>query len=136
MTVENHMKLALFGTLCAALLATAAPVFAHHSPAAFDRTKEVKLNGTVTAFKWTNPHSWMELDVPNDKGVVEKWGVEMTSPTYLVRAGWKSTSVKPGDKVIVTVNPVRTGEPVGIFVNIALADGRTLTERPARLGQP
>ena len=130
------MKLALLGTLSAVLLAITAPAFAHHSPAAFDRTKEVKLTGTVTAFKWTNPHSWMELDVPNDKGGVDKWGVEMTSPTYLIRAGWKSTSVKPGDKVTVTVNPVRTGEPVGIFVNISLPDGRTLTERPARLGQP
>jgi hypothetical protein len=130
------MKTALLGTLSAALLAIAAPVFAHHSPAAFDRTKEVKLTGTVTAFKWSNPHSWIEMDVPNDKGGVEKWGVEMTSPTYLVRAGWKSSSVKPGDKITVTVNPVRTGEPVGIFVTVVLSDGRTLSERPARLGQP
>jgi hypothetical protein len=122
--------------LSIALLVMTIPVLAHHSPAAFDRTKEVKLSGTVTAFKWTNPHSWIEMDVANDKGVVQKWGVEMTSPTYLVRAGWKSSSVKPGDKVLVTVNPVRTGEPVGIFLNITLPDGRVLTERPARLGQP
>jgi hypothetical protein len=101
---------------------------AHHSPAVFDRTKEVKLSGTVKAFKWQNPHTWLELDVPNAKGGVDTWGVEMTSPTYLIRAGWKNNSVKVGDKVTVVVNPVRTGELAGIFLSITLADGRTLYE--------
>ena len=133
---RSNVKGAVLASLLVALVAVSISLSAHHSPAAFDRTKTVKLTGTVTAFKWTNPHSWMELDVLNDRGGVDKWGVEMTSPTYLVRAGWKSTSVKPGDKVTVTVNPVRTGEPVGIFLSIELPDGRSLTERPARLGQP
>jgi hypothetical protein len=132
--LEMQMKTLVFGTLCAVLIVLAAPLGAHHSPAAFDRTKEVMLEGTVTAFKWSNPHSWIEMDVQDDAGKVQKWSVEMTSPTYLIRAGWKSNSVKPGDKITVTVNPVRTGEPVGIFVNAVLPDGRTLTERPARLG--
>src|SRR6185369_3276181 len=105
--MENSMKRFVLGA--ALVLMAVVPVLAHHSPAAFDRTKEVKLTGVITGFKWTNPHSWIEMEVTNDKGVVEKWGVEMTSPTYLVRAGWKSTSVKPGDKVTITVNPVRTG---------------------------
>ena len=59
----------------------------------------------------------------------------MTSPTYLVRAGWKNNSVKPGDKVTVIVNPLREGDvKSGIFVSITLADGRTLGEQPASLG--
>jgi len=128
------MKRFMFGLSCAMLVSIAAPALAHHSPAAFDRTKEVKLTGTVKAFKWSNPHSWIEIDVPNDKGGVDTWGVEMTSPTYLVRAGWKSTSVKPGDKVTIVANPVRTGENAAIFVSITLADGRALTDKPARLG--
>ena len=108
---------------------------AHHSPAVFDRTKQVKLVGTVKAFRWQNPHTWLEVDVPNAKGKLETWGVEMTSPTYLVRAGWKNNSVKPGDKVSVKVHPVKEGDVKGgIFVSITLADGRTLTEKPARLG--
>lgn len=118
-----------------ALLAMSTSVAAHHSPAAFHRTKKVTLMGTVKAFRWQNPHTWLEVDVPNEKGVVETWGVEMTSPTFLIRAGWKNNSVKAGDKVTVVVNPVR--DPVtkaGIFISITLADGRTLTERPARLG--
>jgi hypothetical protein len=111
-------------------------VAAHHSPAAFDRTKEVKLAGTVKEFRWQNPHSWIEIMVPNDRGEAVLWSVELTSPTYLVRAGWKSNTIKAGDKVTIVGNPVRSGEPSAIFVSLTLADGRTLLERPARLGQP
>ena len=111
-------------------------VAAHHSPAAFDRTKEVKLAGTVKEFRWQNPHSWIEIVVPNDRGEAVLWSVELTSPTYLVRAGWKSNTIKAGDKVTIVGNPVRSGEPSAIFVSLTLADGRTLLERPARLGQP
>jgi Family of unknown function (DUF6152) len=119
----------------ALVLAIVAPALAHHSPAAFDRTKEVKLVGTVKEFRWQNPHTWIEVIVKDEKtGKDVVWGVELTSPTYLVRAGWKSNTIKAGDKVTVVGNPVRTGEPAAIFVSLTLADGRTLYERPARLG--
>ena len=127
------MKKVLLPALMAVVLV--APVLAHHSPAAFDRTKKVTLVGTVKEFRWQNPHTWIEVSVPDEstkKDVL--WGVELTSPTYLVRAGWKSNLIKPGDKVTVVVNPVRSGEPSGIFVSLTLADGRTFLERPARLG--
>jgi len=122
--------------VCAIVIAVSATVAAHHSPAVFDRTKELKLTGTVRSFKWQNPHTYLEIDVPAAKGKgVETWTVEMTSPTYLVRAGWKNNSVKQGDKVTVTVNPVREGDvKAGIFKSIQLADGRVLGEQPARLG--
>jgi Family of unknown function (DUF6152) len=118
------------------IVLAATAVAAHHSPAAFDRTKEVKLAGTVKEFRWQNPHSWIEVMVPNDRGEDVLWSVELTSPTYLVRAGWKSNTIKAGDKVTIVGNPVRSGEPSAIFVSLTLADGRTLLERPARLGQP
>jgi hypothetical protein len=121
--------------LAAVVMLMPVAVAAHHSPAVFDRTKQVKLEGTVKAFRWQNPHTWLEVDVRNAKGVVETWGVEMTSPTFLVRAGWKNNSVKPGDKVTVIVNPLRAADQnAGIFVSITLPDGRTLGEQPARLG--
>ena len=126
------MKKVLFGA--ALVLACSVQVLAHHSPAAFDRSKDVKLVGTVKEFRWQNPHTWIEVLVPDDKGKEVLWGVELTSPTYLIRAGWKSNTIKPGDKVTVMVNPVRSGEPAGIFRSLTLADGRVLTERPARLG--
>ena len=67
------------------------PLLAHHSAAGIDRTKSVTVAGTIKEFRWANPHSWIDVDVPNDKGGTVTWSVEMTSPTFLVRAGWKST---------------------------------------------
>ncbi len=128
------MKQSLFGWAVALAMVSAAPILAHHSPAAFDRTKQVKLVGTVKEFRWQNPHTWIEVIVKDDKGQEVVWGVELTSPTYLIRAGWKSNTIKPGDTVTVVGNPVRTGEPAAIFVSLTLEDGRTLFERPARLG--
>jgi hypothetical protein len=97
--------------------------------AGFDRVKIVTLVGTVKQFKWANPHSWIELEVPNGKGGVDVWNVEMTSPGVLVRAGWKSTTLKPGDKVSIDAHPLMTGEPGGIFVSVTLANGQTMTDK-------
>src|SRR4026208_1398843 len=107
------MTKALLGGVLGGMLAALGPVVADHSPAAFDRTKKVTLVGTVKEFRWQNPHTWIEVEVPDDKGKPVVWGVELTSPTYLIRAGWKSNIIKPGDKVTVVVNPVRSGEPPG-----------------------
>ena len=106
-------------------------VTAHHSPAVFDRTKEVKLVGAVKEFRWSNPHSFIELDVRNEKGGTDTWAIEMDPPNYLVKAGWTSKTVKPGDMVTITVNPLRTPEPVGKFVSITLPGGKVLTEKPS-----
>jgi len=111
------------------VLLVAGSAAAHHSPVQFDRTKRVTLTGTVKEFSWTNPHASIQLSVPNAKGVAETWGVEMNSPNNLVKQGWRSTTVKFGDKVSVVVNPLRTGEHGGIFVSIKLADGRVLGDK-------
>lgn len=119
----------------ALILSVVSPAFAHHSPAAFEAQKTVSLTGTIKEFRWQNPHTWIELFVPNEKGQDVLWTVELTSPTYLVRAGWKSTTLKPGDKVTVVGRPLKSGEPgSAIFTSVTLADGRTLFERPARQG--
>ncbi len=76
----------------------AASAYAHHSMNGFDRAKTITITGTVKQFKWANPHSWIEVEVVNDKGAAETWNLEMTAPGILVRAGWKSTMLKPGDK--------------------------------------
>ncbi|HEX4134140.1 MAG TPA: DUF6152 family protein [Bryobacteraceae bacterium] len=125
------MKRILSLFVCLAAL-TAIPVWAHHSMAGFDRAKTVSITGTVKQFKWANPHSWIEMEVPDGKGGNVTWNVEMTSPAVLIRAGWKSSVMKPGDKVTVQAHPQITGEPGGIFVSVTLADGRTLTDRPPR----
>ena len=115
-------------SLLAAVLLGPVPALAHHSGAGVDRTRTVTVTGIVKDFRWTNPHSWIDLEVTDDKGTA-LWSVEMNPPPFLIRAGWKSTSLKPGDKVSVTLNPIRTGEPGGIFVSVTLADGRVLGGR-------
>src|SRR4051812_49127739 len=80
-----------------ALGGVAGQAMAHHSFAMFDRQKEVVLRGTVKAFQWTNPHSFIEIDVADEKGAIQAYSVEMNSPNNLTRQGWRSTSLKPGD---------------------------------------
>jgi hypothetical protein len=129
------MTKALSGWAVAMMIAAATPLSAHHSPAAFEAQKTVTLVGTIKEFRWQNPHTWIEMMVPNEKGQEVLWAIELTSPTYLVRAGWKSTTLKPGDKVTVVGRPLKSGEPgSAIFTSLTLADGTTLRERPARLG--
>jgi hypothetical protein len=120
------MRVLLIAT--AALLAAGSAI-AHHSFAMFDRDKEVTLNGTVSEFQWTNPHAFIEIDVADAAGgKVEKWSVEMNSPNNLTRQGWKSTMLKPGDKVSVTLNPLRDGKKGGLFVAIVFPDGKALRD--------
>ena len=109
--------------------ALAASVGAHHSPVMFDRTVSKTIVGTVVKFTWTNPHSAIQLDVPNESGGVDRWGVEMGSPQSMARAGWRSNIIKAGDTVTVVVNPLKSGEFGGIFVSITLPDGRKLGGR-------
>ena len=108
------------------VLFVAGSAAAHHSPVVFDRSKKVTLTGTVKEFAWTNPHSSIQIEIPNASGGVETWGVEMNSPNNLVRQGWKSTLLKSGDKVSIVINPLRSGERGGAFVSIKFPDGHVL----------
>jgi hypothetical protein len=117
------------GSLVLALSAAAifaVPAFAHHSFAAFDQSKQVTLKGVVREFQWTNPHSWLQLEVVNAKGVAEEWSIEMISPSVLGRMGWKRNSLKAGDAVVVVINPVRDGSHGGNMVSVTGADGRQI----------
>jgi hypothetical protein len=120
----------------AVLLLAAVTVSAHHAAAGIDRTTTKELKGTIKAFSWQNPHSWMEVEVVGEDGKLVTWTVEMTAPSYLVRAGWKASTIKPGDEVKVSVRPLKNGDPGGLFVSVTLADGRTLTERPVAAAAP
>jgi hypothetical protein len=111
------------------VVALAASMAAHHSPVMFDRTVTKTIVGTVVKFTWTNPHSAIQLDVANESGGVDRWGVELGSPQSMARNGWRSNIIKAGDKVTVVVNPLKSGEFGGIFVSLTLPDGRTLGGR-------
>ena len=105
--------------------AIALPALAHHSFAMFDQTKEVSLKGNIVDFQWTNPHAFIHIEVPDRAN--EVWEIELNSPNNLKRQGWKSTSLKPGDKVTVMANPLRdTTKKGGLFIRVTLPDGSIL----------
>jgi hypothetical protein len=114
------------------LAGIALPARAHHSFAMFDTTKRVTLAGTVTAFEWTNPHAYIELDVPDEKGVVRHWSIELGSPSILMQGGWKFKDLKYGDKVTAIVNPLKNGDSGALLSTITMPDGRVLGNGPGR----
>jgi hypothetical protein len=118
--------------LAALLFVAAGPVFAHHSFTMFDMTKKITLVGTVTTFEWTNPHSYIEIDVPDETnpGVVKHWSIEMGSPSILQQSGWKFSSLKKGDKTTLIISPLKTGKPGGFLNTATLPDGRVLGNGP------
>jgi|SRR5688572_1773877 hypothetical protein len=114
--------------VCVAGLAS--PVLAHHSFAMFNLANPVTLTGVVTAFQWTNPHAYIEVDVADGEGSPRHWSIELGSTSILMRAGWKFNTLKKGDVVTALVSPLRTGEPGSLLNRITLADGRVLTNGP------
>jgi hypothetical protein len=121
------MKLKTFA-IAAAVVVTgaAAPAFAHHSFAMFDSTKPMTLVGTVKEFQWTNPHTWVQVNVAGPGGKLVEWSIEGGSPNGLSRKGWKRTSLKPGDKITVVINPLKDGANGGSLKSVTKADGSTL----------
>jgi hypothetical protein len=109
-----------------AVLLASAPLVAHHGAATFDTANELTLKGTVTEWTWFNPHCFLKFDVKDASGSVKTWAVEAGNPTDMSKRGWKRTSFKAGDEVTVTLQPVKTGAPVGRIRSVMLADGQIL----------
>jgi uncharacterized protein DUF6152 len=116
--------------LSAGLFIVAGPALAHHSFAMFDTTRRVTLAGTVTAFEWTNPHAYIELDVPDEKGAIKHWSIELGSPSILMQGGWKFKDLKYGDKVTAIVSPLKNGQSGALLSSITMPDGRVLGNGP------
>jgi hypothetical protein len=116
-----------FATTFALVALAAAPALAHHSFAAFDLDSQKTATGKVSRVDWTNPHIWIWMDVPNDKGGTESYGFEGMSPNYLSRRGWTRTTLKVGDTITVTYRPLRDGRNGGMFLSTKTADGTVLT---------
>jgi hypothetical protein len=118
------------GLLAAAVItsAFAAPAFAHHSGAMFDRNKDVTLNGTLKEVEWVSPHAWLHLMVPGADGKPVEWSVEFGGgPATFPMMGITHSYPAVGDKIMVVAHPLRDGRPGGSFVSISLPDGRPLT---------
>ena len=121
------MQIRFAAAVMIGIAAAAVGAGAHHSFAPFNTETEKTITGVVNRFEWTNPHTWIWIDVTDEKGTVTTWGVEGMSPNYLSRRGWTRTTFKPGDKATVVVRPMRDGSPAGMFVRATLADGKQLT---------
>jgi hypothetical protein len=121
---------ALRSCMLLAVMAVASPLFAHHSFTMFDMTKKITLVGSVTTFEWTNPHSYIEIDVPDEQGAVKHWSIEMGSPSILQQSGWKFNSLKKGDKTTLIINPLKNGKAGGFLNTATLPDGRVLGNGP------
>lgn len=119
-----------------ALAALPGVVSAHHSYAMFDHTKEVTLKGTVKEWQWTSPHTWLYLLVPNGKGEPMKYSIEGGNPGLLRRQGFTKGSMSPGDKVIVYMSPLKSGQSGGAIDAVQLANGKVLGERNKIGGAP
>ena len=111
-------------------------VSAHHSFAAFDRKKEVTVTGVVKEVQWNNPHTWIQVLVADGKGRQTEWGFECGSPNMMSRTGWKRTTLKEGDRVVVVGNPLKDGRPNALLVRITLPDGRVLGPGDAPAPKP
>ena len=114
---------------CGLLLVPSAAL-AHHSPSMFDGSKQLTLSGTVREFQWSNPHSYIQLVVKGADGTEQEWSLEMGANAYLYNLGWRPSTVKPGDKLTVKVDPLRNGSPGGLLVEAVTADGKALGRRP------
>ena len=122
------MRAAILAVTVAAVMASGAGVAAHHSFAPFNMQGEKTVTGTIKQFDWTNPHTWIWIDVPSDQGGTETWAIEGMSPNYLGRRGWSKSTLKSGDKVTIVIRPMRDGSKGGMFVRATLADGRVLNQ--------
>ena len=124
----RNKRLAFSATAIVLLLSLGGSAFAHHGFVSwFDTSRSVTIKGTVTSFDWTNPHSYIYLDVKNEKGAVEKWTLELGALAMLSRAGWRKDTVKPGDEITAIGNPAKEAKPVMHLEKIVFANGQELS---------
>ena len=122
-------KLVTLLVVCATAGA-AVPAMAHHSGAMFEPTKEVTLSGVVKEFQFTNPHSWLLVDVKDKNGKVTTWGFEAEGPSTLQRAGIRPSDFAAGTKLKITGRPMKDGSPAAIWVDaVRVTDGKRFDPR-------
>jgi hypothetical protein len=130
---EDRMKRQLAALLASgAFIASSGTPMAHHSFAMFDQENPIELVGTVQEFKYTNPHSYLLLEVKGPDGSTTVWNLEGRAPSLMARDGWTSGTLQPGDEIILTINPLRSGAPGGSW-NTSIPkfkDGRPLRVTP------
>jgi hypothetical protein len=124
-SMKSHVKTLLVG---AALLAMGGVALAHHSFAMFDQEHPIDLTGTVKEWKYTAPHAFIILNVKDQDGKEQVWSLEGGAPSGLIRDGWTSKTLKPGDELTLKVDPLRSGAPGGAWnvKKVTFKDGKPI----------
>lgn len=112
--------------------ASIAPAAAHHSTAMFDDQNPIELSGTVREFQFENPHVFIILEVEGEAGERKVWSLEGLSPNVIYRQGWRPDSLRPGDRISVTVNPLHSGAAGGNYRMPRWEDGTLIDPRMPR----
>jgi len=120
-----------FGMVCAVAVATgvAGSAWAHHAFNMYDNTVYTKLTGTVTNYRWANPHTMIEFMVMGPDGKTTSWTAECSPVNMLRLHGWTADSIKVGDKIDFVIHPNRTGVKYGLLVSATLPDGAKLPDK-------
>jgi hypothetical protein len=118
----KRMTLALLSV--GAVVVMTMPALAHHSGAMFDSKKTITVEGVVKQFQYTNPHSWLLVDVKGKDGKVTTWGFEAEGPSTLKRAGIRPSDFAPGTKLKITGHPMKDGSAAAAWVDAVRDDGK------------
>lgn len=113
----------------ALVIALAAPLLAHHSATMFESQKTITVEGVVKEFQFTNPHSWLLVDVKNKNGSVTTWGFEAEGPSTLQRSGIRPSDFRTGTKLKITGRPMKDGSPAAVWVEAVREDGKRFDPR-------
>lgn len=121
------MKTNLVFVLATLGVLTTLPIWAHHSFAAeFDDKKPLRLVGTVTKMEWTNPHSWIHLDVKGPDGKVIQWMIEAGSPNALYRLGYNKDMLPVGTEIVVDGYHAKDNSNRGVGKDLTFTNGKRL----------
>jgi hypothetical protein len=124
------MKRILIATAVGIVMVGAASMLAHHSGVMFEESKEVTLQGVVKEFQYTNPHSWLLVDVTGADGKVTTWGFEAEGPSTMMARGIRRNDFPPGTKVTITGRPMKDGRPAAAWSKaVRASDGKSFVAR-------
>ena len=127
-------KIMLFAAAASIALASAR-VDAHHSTAIYDSENPIELAGTVVEWQFVNPHVFIVLEAADPStGEKKVWNLEGGNPAGLFRRGWTPNPLKAGDRIMVTVRPLRSGASGGNYSTPRWADGTAIEPKPAGPG--
>lgn len=116
----------IMASVIAVTLVISLPLFAHHGNNSYDSGKRITQKGIVTQWLWSNPHCLLRYDVTDENGQVVHWLAETQAPINMISGGWRQTSFKPGDEIIITIEPMKNGRPNGRIEYVTLPNGARL----------